>query len=316
MAAMAPAAGASIRPVAVTLTPLGARRLHGQPRDRHHVHPLAAATATKDLTLQLPPGLLANAAVDGGACLKSATPIAACQVGSGTVTANILGGPASGRRCRRPSTSSRRASQADLAGLAVLVTARRRPADPARHARRRHDPPGHRPGRRRAQHRLRQHPRHLRRPPAPASRDQQHVQRPALPGHAARPRPANVTVTADSYSDRGPDHRRRAADGHGLRLGALLARILGVGDRGCRTTTAPPSPPTSPRPPTRPPAARCPWPSRPTRSCPTWVSRRAVRQPGLGDVHAGGRRRGGHAAVPDAAVRQRLPHRLARPRRR
>ena len=36
-------------------------------------------------------------------------------------------------------------------------------------------------------------------------------------------------------------------------------------------TAAPPSPPTSPRPRTRPPAARCRWPSRATRSCPTWV---------------------------------------------
>jgi hypothetical protein len=47
----------------------------------------------KDLTVILPPGLLANAAIDGGACLSntSSTPVAACQVGTGTVTAAGLG---------------------------------------------------------------------------------------------------------------------------------------------------------------------------------------------------------------------------------
>jgi hypothetical protein len=49
----------------------------------------------QDLTLSLPPGLLANASIDGGACLKTATPVAACNVGSGTVTASpiVLGAP-------------------------------------------------------------------------------------------------------------------------------------------------------------------------------------------------------------------------------
>lgn len=77
---------------------------------------------TKDMTLQLPPGLIANAAVDGGACLKTSTPTSACQVGSGTVTAteNELGIDipltlsASFDLVAPPSTS-------DLAGLAVLV---------------------------------------------------------------------------------------------------------------------------------------------------------------------------------------------------
>jgi hypothetical protein len=40
------------------------------------------------LTINLPPGLLANASIDGGACLKTAnTSGSACQIGSGTVTA-------------------------------------------------------------------------------------------------------------------------------------------------------------------------------------------------------------------------------------
>ena len=44
------------------------------------------------MTLNLPPGLLANASVNGGACLTS-TDLndTACQVGSGTVAANAYG---------------------------------------------------------------------------------------------------------------------------------------------------------------------------------------------------------------------------------
>jgi hypothetical protein len=41
----------------------------------------------KDMTLALPAGLLANASVDGGKCITSTTPIAACQVGTGSITA-------------------------------------------------------------------------------------------------------------------------------------------------------------------------------------------------------------------------------------
>ena len=44
----------------------------------------------KDLRITLPPGLLANASIDAGACLSSTTAIAACQIGSGTVTANPI----------------------------------------------------------------------------------------------------------------------------------------------------------------------------------------------------------------------------------
>jgi hypothetical protein len=41
----------------------------------------------KDMTLALPAGLLANASVDGGKCITSTSPIAACQVGTGSITA-------------------------------------------------------------------------------------------------------------------------------------------------------------------------------------------------------------------------------------
>jgi len=43
-------------------------------------------TPPNDVTFALPAGLLANANQAGGACLASATPNAACQVGSGTIT--------------------------------------------------------------------------------------------------------------------------------------------------------------------------------------------------------------------------------------
>src|SRR5579875_3754217 len=51
---------------------------------------LTGADSPKDLTINLPTGLLANASIDGGKCLTtaaSASPTAACEVGSGTVTA-------------------------------------------------------------------------------------------------------------------------------------------------------------------------------------------------------------------------------------
>ena len=41
----------------------------------------------KDMTLALPAGLLANASVDGGKCITITSPIAACQVGTGSITA-------------------------------------------------------------------------------------------------------------------------------------------------------------------------------------------------------------------------------------
>jgi hypothetical protein len=42
-----------------------------------------ATDSPRDMTLALPPGLLANASINGGACLNSSTPTAACQVGTG-----------------------------------------------------------------------------------------------------------------------------------------------------------------------------------------------------------------------------------------
>ncbi|HZE03901.1 MAG TPA: hypothetical protein VE127_01685, partial [Solirubrobacteraceae bacterium] len=47
--------------------------------------------STKDLALELPAGLIANASIDGGTCVHISVPTSACQVGTGTLTATALG---------------------------------------------------------------------------------------------------------------------------------------------------------------------------------------------------------------------------------
>src|SRR5579875_3323983 len=54
----------------------------------------SAGDAPDHVTLNLPPGVLANASIDNGQCLKTTTITdSACQIGSGTVTADALGTP-------------------------------------------------------------------------------------------------------------------------------------------------------------------------------------------------------------------------------
>src|SRR6059058_5477203 len=86
-AAVAPAASASITP-SLTLDQ-SAGTAAGSTVDLGMDLKFApsGSDSPKDLTLTLPSGLLANASIDGGACLRTSTPMAACQVGSGTVTA-------------------------------------------------------------------------------------------------------------------------------------------------------------------------------------------------------------------------------------
>ena len=55
--------------------------------------PNPATDGVKDVTFALPSGLLANANINGGACLLAASPTPACQVGTGTVTAGGTGVP-------------------------------------------------------------------------------------------------------------------------------------------------------------------------------------------------------------------------------
>src|SRR5579875_2934733 len=72
----------------------------------------SSGDAAKDIELILPPGLLASAAVDGGACLTSATPNASCQIGSGSVTSNGTPVPVDLYLVRAPSPG-------EIAGVAV-----------------------------------------------------------------------------------------------------------------------------------------------------------------------------------------------------
>jgi hypothetical protein len=53
----------------------------------------SAGDSVKDVTFQLAPGLLANANINGGACLIATSPTANCQVGTGTLTTGL--GPVS-----------------------------------------------------------------------------------------------------------------------------------------------------------------------------------------------------------------------------
>lgn len=67
----------------------------------------------KDVTFALPPGLLANANQAGGACLASATPNAACAVGSGTLTTGVGPVQVTLYLVKAPSAS-------DVAGVAMV----------------------------------------------------------------------------------------------------------------------------------------------------------------------------------------------------
>jgi hypothetical protein len=121
VAALAPSASAAIGTPAVALTPSSATAASTANLGADIKFSPSGGDSVKNLTLQLPAGLIANASIDGGGCLKSATPLPACQVGTGTVTAteNSLGGamlslPAEFSLVAPP-------TPADLAGLAVSV---------------------------------------------------------------------------------------------------------------------------------------------------------------------------------------------------
>ncbi len=82
----------------------------------------SSGDSVKDLSLALPPGLLANETINGGACLGSSTPSSACQVGSGTVTAGGSAVPVTLYLVASPKTG-------DLGGLALVLGTS--PANPA-----------------------------------------------------------------------------------------------------------------------------------------------------------------------------------------
>ena len=226
MAAMAPVAEASLGTVGLTLSPASATAASTGNLGTDITFNPSSGDSTKDLTLGLPPGLLANAAVDGGACLKSATPVPACQVGTGTVTANILGGllPLS-----LPATFDlvAPANSSQLAGLAVLIT-----------------PPGGQPTQLGAPAGVTIRPAtdpagvglNIAFTNIPDTFDGLPLQLHEINGtfdglrfpSSCPATPVNMTVTADSYQRRDSDDRARAPDRHGLRLGSVLAGLRGV----------------------------------------------------------------------------------------
>ena len=124
MAVLAPAAGASIGTPSVTLSPSSAAAASTANQGVDINFSPSGGDSVKNLTLQLPPGLIANASIDGGACLKSATPLAACQVGSGSVTADVNVAPplvAPPLTLSAEFTLVAPPAAGDLAGLDVLV---------------------------------------------------------------------------------------------------------------------------------------------------------------------------------------------------
>jgi hypothetical protein len=118
---LAPVASASVTP-ALTLDQSGGKQAASTvPLGMSFDFSPSSGDTPKDLTIGLPPGLLANASINHGACLTTKQPIAACQVGSGTVTATALGGvlPVTGQVAFDLVAPPK---PGDLAGLALLVT--------------------------------------------------------------------------------------------------------------------------------------------------------------------------------------------------
>jgi uncharacterized membrane protein YgcG len=123
-AALAPAASASITP-SLTLDQSGGTAAGSTVNLGMDLKfAPSGSDSPKDLTLSLPAGLLADASIDGGACLHTSTPMAACQVGTGTATAApvVLGIP--GLPISLPITFDLVAppKPSDLAGLAIQAT--------------------------------------------------------------------------------------------------------------------------------------------------------------------------------------------------
>lgn len=93
LAVLAPAASASVSPN-LTLSQGGTAAGSSVSLTTSFTFSPTSGDSPKDIALALPPGLLANATIDGGACLTKPAIQSACQVGSGSVHAStILGLP-------------------------------------------------------------------------------------------------------------------------------------------------------------------------------------------------------------------------------
>jgi hypothetical protein len=117
---LTPVASASVTPALTLDQSGGTQAASAVPLGMNFTFSPTGSDSPKDLTIGLPPGLLADASINGGACLQSSKPTAACQVGSGTVTATGLGVlPVTGQVAFDLVAPPK---PGDLAGLALLVT--------------------------------------------------------------------------------------------------------------------------------------------------------------------------------------------------
>lgn len=90
--ALAPGAGASVAPTLTLDQSAGTAAGSSANLGVDLKFSSTTGDSPRQLTLNLPPGLLANASINGGACLTSADlNDSACEVGTGVVTANLLG---------------------------------------------------------------------------------------------------------------------------------------------------------------------------------------------------------------------------------
>jgi hypothetical protein len=92
MAVLTPVASASITPKLTLVQTAGTKAGATQALGMDMTFAPSSGDSPEHLTITLPRGLLASAAIDNGNCLKSSTPPSgtACELGTGTATANAL----------------------------------------------------------------------------------------------------------------------------------------------------------------------------------------------------------------------------------
>lgn len=117
--ALAPAALGSITPSVTLDQSAGTRAGATLPLGMDLKFAPSANDSPRNMTLSLPPGLLADASIGGGACLRTHAALAKCRTGSGTVSATMAGLPVSLPLAFDLVAPPKRG---DLAGLLVLVS--------------------------------------------------------------------------------------------------------------------------------------------------------------------------------------------------
>jgi hypothetical protein len=121
VAALPSAASAASLPLSVGISQPGGNAAGSTaPVGIYSTFGTTAGDQLKDVTIQLPPGLLVNEEVNGGACLSTPTPAPSCQIGSGTITM-LVGTTLTNAQAQVYLVSAPGAT--DLAGITVVVDA-------------------------------------------------------------------------------------------------------------------------------------------------------------------------------------------------